>query len=241
VGALERRRFAESRLATAIDASSVDASDLVVPLLRARDARLRYWATLLIGRYPFMPGLSRVLDILARDPEPHVRKAAIETIGRLGFGECAGRLLERLSDPVAYVRGHAARALGQLGEARSAAAVAALLADRDWLVRDAARRSLESMGLEVAPFLVHTLSDPDVFARNGAAEVLQNLGILDALVAKYTRQRAAWLGRLIEQIVFAGGPRIWESVLSRLDETARTSLQQLVPLSRFDELVADRL
>jgi HEAT repeat protein len=237
--ALERDRVAASRVATALDASPVDAPELVLRLLHAGDARIRYWAALLVCRYPSIPHLSRTLGILTRDPDPPVRKAAIETIGTLGFVECTLQLRERLTDPVAFVRAHAARALGALGETGTAPAVATLLADRDWLVRSAARQGLEAMGPEIVPVLLRMLTHRDPFARNSAAEVLQNLGVLDELVGKYTRGREKPPDGMLEQLARAGGPRIWESVLRRLDAATRSRLRERLPSPLFEELAAE--
>ena len=60
--------------------------------------------------------------------------------------------------------------------------IAPLLADREWWVRLAAKESLQQMGEEVWSVLVPYLDHEDAFARNGAAEVLQNIGVLDSLI-----------------------------------------------------------
>ena len=80
------------------------------------------------------------------------------------------------------MRAHAARALGRLHGASRAAALAHLLADRDWTVRHAVKETLTTMGEACAPALFPFLSHPDEFARNGAAEILQNLGVFERLV-----------------------------------------------------------
>jgi HEAT repeat protein len=60
------------------------------------------------------------LDSLAarlEDPEPPVRKAAAEALGRIGAGPAAGPLQARLRDQVSDVRQAAAESLGRLGRA----------------------------------------------------------------------------------------------------------------------------
>ena len=91
-------------------------------------------------------------------------------------------MLFRSTDPVSYVRAHAIRALGELGRLDQADRISSLLGDGDWWVRLAAREALEMMGSEVWPVLVRCLDHRDKFVRNGAAEVVQNLGVLDSLI-----------------------------------------------------------
>lgn len=104
-----------------------------------------------------------------------MRRAAIETIGAAGF-RGAIELVARLTrDPVPMVRTHAASALGRLGAADQAGVLLPLMADREWIVRAAAKQSLEAMGPSVAALVGELLSNPDAFARDGAAAVLQSL------------------------------------------------------------------
>jgi hypothetical protein len=153
---------------------------LIVPLLTSTDPYDRYWGALLMRRYPDAPGLQRMLTVLTGDREPMVRRAAIETIGAIGF-QGAAELVARLTgDLVPYVRPHAARALGRLGAVERAGVLLPLMGDREWIVRAAARQALESMGPVVAGLLTDLLTDHDRFARDGAAEVLQCLGVAPA-------------------------------------------------------------
>jgi HEAT repeat protein len=81
---------------------------------------------------------------------------------------------------VPYVRTHAARALGRLGAADHASVLVPLMADREWIVRAAAKHALASMGPSVAGLMHTMLADPDRFARDGASEVLHELGMTGA-------------------------------------------------------------
>jgi HEAT repeat protein len=94
--------------------------------------------------------------------------------------------------------------------------VAALLADHDWQVRSAARQGLEAIGPQVEPVLIQALSHADPFARNGAAEVLQNLGLLPALVRTYIRSESVFAKTAMRRLEDAAGPRIWKNVLDDL-------------------------
>ena len=99
------------------------------------------WGATLMAAYPeehLEPELAR----LTQDQDPRVRKAAIQTLGRIGDKLAADRAVALLGDPLPYVRAHAARALGELGRSDLARDVAALLGDQDWWTRLAAREAL---------------------------------------------------------------------------------------------------
>jgi HEAT repeat protein len=176
VEALRSGRHPRSRVATAIDAFPIPIGDLLVPLLTSADPYDRYWGAMLMRRYPDARGLQRMLTVLARDREAMVRRAAIETIGAAGYQGAADLVATLTGDPIPYVRAHAARALGRLRAADQAGVLLPLMADREWIVRAAAKQSLESMGPIVAGLVSDLLADADRFARDGASEVLQNLG-----------------------------------------------------------------
>ena len=63
-------------------------------------------------------------------------------------------------------------------------AVAPLLADESWWTRSAVKETLEAYPDDALERVASYLNHPDQFARNGAAEVLQNTGALDALIAR---------------------------------------------------------
>jgi HEAT repeat protein len=115
------------------------------------------------------------------------------------------------------VRAHAARALGELARTDLADRVAPLLGDADWWVRLAARESLEMMGSDVWPVLMRSLNHPDRFVRNGAAEVFQNLGVLDSLIVMEaaTDNPGAMKIDMLRRIAAAGGVRFTDSLVER--------------------------
>src|SRR3989304_7391762 len=80
-----------------------------------------------------------------------------------------------------FVRVHAARAAGHVLGATAAPTITRLLADERWWVRTAAKDSLRGLGTEAVPSLLSVLSHSDQFARNGAAEVLQDVGFVGFL------------------------------------------------------------
>jgi HEAT repeat protein len=107
--------------------------------------------------------------------------------------------------------------------------VVALLADREWWVRYAAKASLEAMGPEIAAHVVPYLSSPDAFARNGAAEVLQNLGVFERLLVEEANGSSR-PGRMqiLTLLTRAGGVQMSDVVLDRLAPDARERAGRLL-------------
>ena len=109
IGALTRKQHPASRVAIHIDRSPLHLADRLRPLLRDADPDLRFWAAVLLGRYLDVADLERDLIPMVDDPDPRVRKAAIESLGRIGdeavgVGGCAvaerpGRLRARERRP----------------------------------------------------------------------------------------------------------------------------------------------
>jgi hypothetical protein len=63
---------------------------------------------------------------------------------------------------------------------------------------------LEQMGPDIWPILVRLLDDPDRFVRNSAAEVFQNIGVLDSLHRDGSGHRRS--GRSEGRSAAAGSP-----------------------------------
>jgi HEAT repeat protein len=228
VGAMRAGSFSRSRIAASLDAFSIDIGDLVAPLVASGDTLVRFWATTLMQRYPQTPDLARQVIALTNDTEPLVRKAAIGAIVTIDVG-AVDALRARLTDEIPFVRAHAARSLGRLEGASASRALLPLLADREWTVRDAAKETLCAMGATIVPAVFPVLTHPDAFARNSAAEVLQNVGVFERLLELETEglpdlERV----RSIHLLVRAGGAGMWESVVERLRLDVRPGAQHLL-------------
>ena len=205
-----------SRIAVYLDQSPQPIGGQLSALLDDRRPVVRQWAATLLSRYPSDVDESR-LAWLTNDADANVRKAAVQTLGQVGTDQAAACAVHLLADPVPFVRAHAARALGELGRADYAKRLATLLGDRDWWVRLAARESLELMGTEVWPVLVRCLDHPDKFVRNGAAEIVQNLGVLDNLIMLEAATDYPTRSKLdmLKRITDAGSVRLTESLVER--------------------------
>lgn len=227
--ALRSHRHSASRIAIAIEQSP----QLIAARLRSnladRDPVVRLWCATLLARYPAEP-VELELAALTEDGDPRVRKAAIQTLGKVGDEIAAERALRLLNDPFAFVRAHAARALGELARTDLADRVAPLLGDADWWVRLAARESLEMMGSDVWPVLMRSLNHPDRFVRNGAAEVFQNLGVLDSLIVMEaaTDNPGAMKIDMLRRIAAAGGVRFTDSLVERAGPVVGPRIRSLL-------------
>jgi HEAT repeat protein len=229
VSALKDGRYSRSRVATYIDQFPLPVADLVSPLLHHPEAQVRYWGATLVARHA-SPGTLVDLTALTRDPSPFVRKAAIVSLTQLDPAAAAGPARPMLADGVWYVRAHAARALAAAHDVDAAGDIAPLLADPEWWVRLAARESLQKMGDEVWSVLMPYLDHADAFARNGAAEVLQNIGVLDSLIVleAATSRPSASKVEMLRKIATAGGSRMTSAMLERVGPDARDRVLALL-------------
>lgn len=229
IDALKQAKYAPSRIATYLDRFARPLGDELRPLLHHPDPNVRYWGATLLSRHP-VAGVDADLAALARDPAPLVRKAAVASLGHLGGTRLIDVATALLGDDAWFVRAHAARALASTGEADHAERIAPLLTDREWWVRLAAKESLQQLGDEVWAVLVPYLDHEDGFARNGAAEVLQNIGVLDSLIvleAATSRPSATKL-EMLRKIAAAGGTRMTAAMLERVDDRARPRVRALL-------------
>lgn len=229
VEALRAQRYPASRIATQLDHFPLPIREFLRPLLTDLDPVARLWGATLLSHYPPTSEIETELAALGGDPDPRVRKAAIVTLGTMAVPSAAAIATKLLYDPVWWVKAHAARTLGHLGRHDLASLVAPLLADTEWWVRTAAKESLETMGKDVWRALVPYLEHPDRFARNGVAEVLQNMGVLDSLVVEAAEGR---LGRedseILRKVLAAGGDGLVEAVAGRAEPNVAPRVRRLL-------------
>jgi HEAT repeat protein len=207
VAALREGRYSRSRTAAQLDAFPEEISDLLLPLLEDADPAVRQWGATLLGRYP-APEIELEVAALIVDEEPQVRAAVLKSLTRNHSRLAAPAAVTALADPIWFVRVHAARALGQLGQVDQASELVALLADPQWWVRAAAKESLQELGEWTTPALLPALKSEDGFVRDGAAEVLQNIGVVDKLIRRLEQTPGDELALRTLRMIFEGGGRV---------------------------------
>jgi HEAT repeat protein len=184
---LQSSRLPASRIAARLERFTIPLADLLRPMLGDERPEARYWAATLLRDHHDEDGLANAIMPLVDDADAPVRKAALLTLGNMLSQGATRVATRRLSDPAPFVRSAAINVLAQAGErspdrARRkaiASLLSPLLTDREWTVRAAAKDALVRVGPGVWREVAAQLTSPDGFARNGAAEVLQNLGVLD--------------------------------------------------------------
>jgi HEAT repeat protein len=218
IEALKAGRHPASRIAVHLEHSPLRPVEAYRALLREESPTVRFWGATLLAQFPDHEWLEEELLPLTEDDDPRVRKAAIQTLGKVGEEASADAALRLLRDPKPFVRAHAARALAELDRTDLASSVADLLGDADWWVRSAAKQSLEMMGADVWPALMRLLDHPDGFVRNGAAEIFQNLGVLDNLIIMEAASDSPSREKieLLRRIATAGGTRMTTSLMERV-------------------------
>ncbi len=209
VDALRRGDNSRSRIAAELEGLAPAPGDRLLPLLRDWNPAVRFWSATLLHAYPTL-GDSALIE-LTWDSDPNVRAAAVETLGTRSGRAVGTALTACLDDSEWFVRVHAARAAGRVVGAEAAPTIAHLLADERWWVRTAAKDALRGMGVDAVPSLLSVLGHDDPFARNGAAEVLQDVGFVDFLLLDNPRSP------LLERIYAAGGERYREAAEARAE------------------------
>ena len=229
IDALKQAKYPRSRIATYLDRFERPIGADLRPLLHHPDPNVRYWGATLLSRHP-VDGIERDLAALAADSAPLVRKAAVASLAQIGGPSLAPVARRLLADETWFVRAHAARALASTGDAEVADEIAPLLADHEWWVRLAVKESLQQLGDDVWSVLVPYLDHEDGFARNGAAEVLQNIGVLDSLIVleAVTAKPSTAKLEMLRKIASAGGTRMTAALLERVDARTRPRVRALL-------------
>jgi HEAT repeat protein len=213
VAALRAGHLNRSRIAAQLDRSPAASVDLLLPLRHDPTPAVRFWGATLLARHAGDPRVAGELIAATGDEDDSVRAAAAEALAatRTRASERAVRAL--LADPAWFDRVHAVRTLQSYGRDAPLADVVPLLSDRSWWVRAAAKEALEARPRRATVLLRGQLEAPDRFARNGAAEVFQNTGVLDELLDAAPTNPAK--RRLVERVLRAGGPGLAAAAAAR--------------------------
>ncbi|MEP6999742.1 MAG: HEAT repeat domain-containing protein [bacterium] len=243
IAALQARSYSPSRLATQLDEFPVPIDDLLRPLLNSPVVDARYWAVSLLFRYPGGMELVNEVAALTNDAHPTVRKAAVLTLGAMDGKRAIPVALRLLNDHTPFVRTAAIRALSQRGaldentESRRtlAAHITSSLADTAWEVRLAAKEALVAFGPGVWREVAEMLDSSDTFARNSAAEVLQNLGLIDRTIEEFGRgaRPSAELLDVLGRAFREGGPAMVDAAIARSNPDLHPVVESLMTRLQF--------
>jgi HEAT repeat protein len=239
----------QSRIAAQLDDFPSDKSELLLSLLDDPNPSTRRWAATLLARYNDHTQVPQRLAELADDEDANVRSAVVTSLGYLAAppsrmrrpvhipreelrkrGDLVAQVAQRLTgDESWFVRAQAARTLGELKRPELADAIIPLLSDSQWWVRQAAKDALLAIGSEAAPSIVEALESSDKFARNSAAEVLQNMGFINLVVRRLMQPQAdAADMHLVQKIYQASGETMLHAALSALPETHQSNLWRII-------------
>ena len=200
IEALAERRDTPARVAVQLDRLAPRADTRLLPLLGHPNGVVRYYAARLLAREDEARRL--LVPDLTRDPSPQVRAAALEAMQPAPTGGALRRALQLLDDPHPAVRAQACLTASAISAAGSTPFVAPLLSDPSWEVRNAAREALVRAGRGATPVVLPLLEDESDDVRSLAAVVLQDVGLVDDLLA------SAEDPALLERIFTAGGRRL---------------------------------
>lgn len=199
-------RWTQEKLAEVVEEAGDETRRILAELLRDPDPARRTFAAEVMGRVGGADEAA-LLERALGDEELDVRARAADSLGRLQSRPSRQALLRALEDPAWEVRAQAAKALGRIGEGEDAPRLAAALRDREWWVRNNAAAALREMGEAGEASLVEALWDGDRFARETAAQALEEGGQVE---------------RLVEQLEGGGAGAEAERVLLRLAELGCT-------------------
>lgn len=213
VTALVEWRTGRARVAMELERQPLEhVASLIEKLLGDSRPDVRFWAVQVIGRSGSSLPWATISGLL-HDPSPNVRAALAESLPVL-YRRPTIALRRLLADDEWFVRMHAARALGEAGVTRAAPAIAELLRDPSWWVRDAAEKALVALGQAGIREALRLLEDSDPFARDSAAEVLQESGFLDRCVSAAASGEAD-AGAVLAKVRSAAGEGPVESAVAR--------------------------
>jgi HEAT repeat protein len=115
--------------------------------------------------------------VLDEASDAEVQIAAVAALGSVGGSHVLGSVLSALRSDDWRVRSKAATSLGMIGDETASPLLVDALEDESWWVRRNSAAALAQIGGGVA-LLYGALTSDDMFARDAAAEALEDLGEL---------------------------------------------------------------
>ena len=222
-------RWSQEKVAEAVEEAGDESRRMLVGLLRDGNTLRRAFAAEVMGTVGGAEEAVYVEEALT-DEEVDVRARAADSLGRMRHRPARPALLQALGDPSWEVRAQAAKALGKIGDPQDVLRMAQALSDREWWVRNNAAAALREMGEAGESPLVEMLWDEDRFARETAAQALEEGSMVERLVKEMQEGEIdPEAARIIHRLAEIGSTGTIVQVLSDLsDMKAKRSLVALL-------------
>jgi len=213
-------RWGQEKVAETMDDVGEESRLFLVELLKDENPARRAFAADVMGRIGGAEEAAHLEKALS-DKELDVRARAADSLGKLRHHPSRPALLEALKDPDWQVRSQVVKALGRIGDARDAPRLVEALRDREWWVRNNAAAALREMGEAGERPLIEALWDEDRFARETAAQALEESSIVERVVDGMRGEEEIPDGeRIIHRLAEIGCVGTITQVLSDLPEDA---------------------
>ena len=211
-------RWSQEKVAEAMEEAGDESRHVLAGLLEDENPLHRAFAAEVMGGIGGDEEAARLVDALA-DEDIDVRARAADSLGRMMYRPARPVLLQGLEDPAWQVRAQAAKALGKIGNTSDAPRLAESLRDGEFWVRSNAAAALREMGEAGEIPLIEMLWDEDRFARETAAQALEEGSIVERLV-KDMREGVDdhEAGRIIRRLAEIGSAGTIIQVLSDLPD-----------------------
>lgn len=211
-------RWSQEKVAEAVEEAGDESRRVLVGLLRDENPARRAFAAEVMGEIGGDEEAVYLEEALA-DEEVDVRARAADSLGRMRHRMARPALLRALDDPAWQVRAQAVKALGKIGEESDVTRIAEKLRDTQWWVRKNAAAALREMGETGEVPLVEMLWDEDRFARETAAQALEEGSIVERLVKDMREgEDDPESGRIIRRLAEIGSVGTIVQVLSDLPD-----------------------
>jgi len=231
-------RWSQEKVAEAVEEAGDESRRVLVGLLRDGNPARRAFAAEVMGGLGGTEEAVYLEEALA-DEAVDVRARAADSLGRMRHRLARPALLQALEDPAWQVRAQAVKALGSIGEEKDVPQLVEKLRDTEWWVRNNAAAALREMGETGEGPLVEMLWDGDRFARETAAQALEESSVVERLVRDMREGgEEQESGRIIHRMAEIGSVGTIVQVLSDLpDAEVKARLVELLADVDHPELV----
>jgi len=211
------------------------ATDPLMEALESGDPRAQVLAARILGSLRAAKAGPTLRQAMIGGVLTDVRAQAALALGRIGNPEDVPALQEAAEDEDWPVRAQIANALGMIGELSTVPTLQKLSVDREWWVRLNASRALANIGPAGERALAEILDGDDRFARDRAATILEERGIVRRVVEELEApgEKGAGARAMVGAMVRAGAVKYLEHLARTLpDEDVRAALARTMEEAR---------